>query len=150
MDEDLIPLIYVSIAVDVIGLVAGLLIGSIYSKRPENQGFRYGAFYSAFAAIFGSVIILSANIFFVSILSGSFLWLLIFMNLLLAAGWIWLCLHAYRRRFWPFVTISIPPALGIWLLPLTIWNIYYATQERRSNQPEHTIRVNAPGISRNL
>ena len=132
MNENITP-VHIAVAVDILGLVIGLIIGFFVSKKTKNHGFRYGAFYSSFAAVSGAIIVLSPIIFFIDILSISLLCLLLPMNLLLAMAWIWLCMRAYSRRFWPFVTISIPPALGIWLIPLTIWNIYYGRNQRRSN-----------------
>lgn len=130
MNEEMIAA-YASAAIAGLAFILGLVAGLIASRNPENEGFRYGVFYSIFAGVCGAGLFLSTIIFYFLYLDGVLAVIMTLFAVGVAAGFVWLARSACRGGFGSFLTLSILPAVGLWPIPITIWNIYYATKNRK-------------------
>ncbi len=121
---------YLSTAIAGIFFAIGVFWGLKQGFRKENAGIRYWKFYSILFALAGIGLLLSSIPFYFRFLNFPIYLYTTSIALVVAAGWFWICRKANGGNLIAFITISVIPGLTLWLIPLTVWNIYYATKQK--------------------
>lgn len=120
-------LLYLGAGLATGSLSLGLVIGIVYSVKPEYRGFRYGAFIIPFSIVYGAGSYLALIAFGFEFLG---LDLGVFLALLSGGALAGLLTAAFKLRFKSksmLLVQSIPFVINYPFLPIAIWNLVYAT-----------------------
>ena len=107
-------------------LALGLIMGGIRVSKENNKGQRYWQFYSVFCQWSVVGVFIGSTCFYVEYLDSSILLQASLLLFAICTLFVWFTKRASKGSKVSFILISIPPAFTLWLIPLTIWNVYYA------------------------